>query len=876
MSLTVGTRLGPYEVRGHIGSGGMGDVYRAQDTRLDREVALKVLPPGFSADADRLARFEREAKSIAALSHPNILAIFDTGTTGDTGHATTYVVTELLDGQTLRERLTEGALPVRKAIDYAVQIARGLAAAHDKGLVHRDLKPENVFLLPDGQVKILDFGLARSMTPASVGSGATETIAAMTDPGTVMGTVGYMAPEQVRGHALDARSDLFAFGIVLHEMLSGQRTFQRETGAETMTAILKEDPPDLTGLRPEISPALERIVRHCLEKSPTERFQSARDVAFALGALSGSASGPTQSGASAIDAHTASSRARGSIVLVAAAIAALIVGGGAGYVARGTSEATIASVSYSPVSFENGFVFAARFAPDARTVVYSADWDGQGRDIFVTSLDSREYRAIGIPGADLLGISRSGELAILSDSSVTGGNDYFRIGTLAKASLTGGAPRAELDGTFFADFGADGEMAVMRNDGTRQTMEFPVGQILAEVSTVRSRGRAPAAFATPRVSPSGNYVAFFDTQVTRAVRVRIFDRVGTFVAESRPFQDWWALAWTPSDEVWFAAAETAGWQTGIFSLDLSGVERTILRAPGAITLHDISPHGDVLVSFDRGSRPIEILEGGDTTSRDRSWRDGGDTSALSRNHTLLITGNGDSAGPEGSVYAWPAQDAQPIRIAAGEGLALSPDGRYALVSSKESPPTLAIVPTGAGRPSSVDMGPIESASWADWLPDGRLIVQVVRPGGSPVPYLLSADGRDPVELLPQGVTVPARSAGVIAPDGSRVIAVDASGAFVVCSIATPECRPAPGIRAEEQVAGWSADNQSVFVWTQQPGRFDVDRVDVGSGRRTLWKTIRPLQPALSGLLSMSAAPDGTLAYSYRRSSAQLYVIKGLQ
>jgi eukaryotic-like serine/threonine-protein kinase len=876
MSLTAGTRLGPYEVLSHIDSGGMGDVYRARDTRLDREVALKVLPPGFSADADRIARFEREAKSIAALSHPNILAIFDTGTTGAPGHTTTYVVTELLEGQTLRGRLTDGPLPVRKAIDYAVQIARGLAAAHDKGLVHRDLKPENVFLLPDGQVKILDFGLARSVSAATVGSGATETIAAMTDPGTVMGTVGYMAPEQVRGHALDARSDLFAFGIVLHEMLSGQRAFQRETGAETMTAILKEDPPDLTGLRPDIAPALERIVRHCLEKSPTERFQSARDVAFALGALSGSASGATQSGASAIDTRTAPSRPRGALVLMAAAAATLIVGASAGYVARGTSGAAIASVSYSPVSFEDGFVFAARFAPDARTVVYSADWDGQERDIFVTSLDSREYRAIGIPGADLLGISRSGELAILSDSSVTGGNDYFRIGTMAKASLTGGAPRAELDGTLFADFGANGEMAVMRSDGTRQTMEFPVGQILAQVSTVRSRGRTPAAFATPRVSPSGNYVAFFDTQVTRAVRVRIFDRVGTFVAESRPFQDWWALAWTPTDEVWFAAAETAGWQTSIYSLDLSGRERTVLRAPGAITLHDISPQGDVLVSFDRGSRPLEVLGSTDSTSRSRSWREGSDTSAFSANHTLLITGNGDSAGPEGSVYAWPAQDTQPVRIAAGDGLALSPDGRYALVASKESPPTLSIVPTGAGRPSVVDIGPIEQASWAGWLPDGRLIVQVVRPGASAVAYTLSADGRDPNALLPDGVAFSAFSGNVIAPDGSRVIAVDADGAFVVCFVAKPECRPAPGIRDDEQVAGWSADNQSVFVWTQAPGRFEVDRVDVGSGRRSLWKTIRPLQPALSGLLGISAAPDGALAYSYRRSSAQLYVIKGLQ
>jgi serine/threonine protein kinase len=232
----------------------MGDVYRARDTRLDREVAIKVLPPAFGADADRLARFEREAKAIAALSHPNILAIFDTGTTADAGQTTSYVVTELLEGETLRERLTHGALPVRRAIDCAVQIARGLGAAHDKGLVHRDLKPENVFLLPDGQVKILDFGLARAITSATGGSGATETVAALTDPGTVMGTVGYMAPEQVRGQVLDARADLFAFGLVLHEMLAGQRAFLRETGAETMTAILKEDPPDLSSLRQDVAP----------------------------------------------------------------------------------------------------------------------------------------------------------------------------------------------------------------------------------------------------------------------------------------------------------------------------------------------------------------------------------------------------------------------------------------------------------------------------------------------------------------------------------------------------------------------------------------------------------------------------------------------
>ena len=298
MSLETGARLGPYEVVAAIGAGGMGEVYRARDTRLGRDVAIKVLPPAFAADAERRARFEREAQTVAALSHPQIVSLFDTGVHENQ----IFVVMELLEGETLRERLTNGALTVRKAVECAVQLARGLAAAHDKGLVHRDLKPENIFLLADGHVKILDFGLARSAGGENSGSGATETVAALTDPGLVMGTIGYMAPEQVRGRAVDGRADLFAFGAVLYEMLTGARAFHRDTPADTMSAILKEDAPELASVRSDLPPALDRILRHCLEKNPGERFQSARDVAFALEALSGSAattvvatqSGPTE------------------------------------------------------------------------------------------------------------------------------------------------------------------------------------------------------------------------------------------------------------------------------------------------------------------------------------------------------------------------------------------------------------------------------------------------------------------------------------------------------------------------------------------------------------------------------------------------------
>jgi serine/threonine protein kinase len=299
MPLSAGTRLGPYEILSAIGAGGMGEVYRARDGRLNRDVAVKVLPAAFSADPERLQRFEQEARAAAALNHPNLLAVYDLGT----HDGSPYIVSELLEGAPLSERVAS-ALPMRKAVDYAIQIARGLAAAHEKGIVHRDLKPANIFITADGRAKILDFGLAK-LTERDAAAGATlaPTTPPATLPGVVLGTIGYMSPEQVRGLTADHRSDLFAFGAVLYEMLSGQRAFTDDTTADTMTAILKEDPPDLPVADRKIPPALARIVDRCLEKSPASRFQSAGDLAFALDALSSS------SPSGAADAMTAAAAA---------------------------------------------------------------------------------------------------------------------------------------------------------------------------------------------------------------------------------------------------------------------------------------------------------------------------------------------------------------------------------------------------------------------------------------------------------------------------------------------------------------------------------------------------------------------------------------
>jgi serine/threonine protein kinase len=400
MPLRSGTKLGPYEIQSSIGAGGMGEVYRASDSRLNRDVAIKVLPASFSADQERLQRFALECRATAALNHPNILSIFDIGR-GDIGedHAAPYVVSELLEGETLRDRLRSGALTSRKAIDYARQTANGLAAAHEKGITHRDLKPENLFITNDGRVKILDFGLAKLTHPEADQSGDAPTQQIATDAGTVMGTVGYMAPEQVRGKPADPRSDIFAFGAILYEMLSGKRAFHGDSPVDTMSAILKEDPPDLTETNRNISSALERIVRHCLEKNPAERFQSARDLAFNLEALT-DVSTSSRGGIPALALEEKKSRRW--LMPVLAGVLVLASWAAVYFLAR---RGTAANPTFHEVTFRNGTIWDARFAPDGQTIVYGAAWDGAPAEIFSTRFDSSDSRSVGLPSAQVLAIS---------------------------------------------------------------------------------------------------------------------------------------------------------------------------------------------------------------------------------------------------------------------------------------------------------------------------------------------------------------------------------------------------------------------------------------------------------------------------------------
>src|ERR1700685_977120 len=452
MNLAPGTKLGPYEIVSLLGAGGMGEVYRARDSRLRRDVAIKVLPQALSLDADRMRRFEQEALATAALNHPNILAVFDIGT----HDGSPYVVSELLEGETLRERLRGGAIVVRKTLDYALQIAHGLAAAHEKGIVHRDLKPENLFLTKDGRVKILDFGLAKltQADPGSHTSMATVTHGA-TEAGVVLGTAGYMSPEQVRGMTLDPRSDIFSFGAILYEMLSGKRAFHGDTPADTMSSILKEDPPELNETNRNVSPALERIVQHCLEKNPEARFHSASDIAFDLEHLSGISS------SSAKVSPIAGGQTRrwpwlalaGGVTLAGIMLA---LGWWLGH-----AGAHVSQPEYKQITFRTGPIGNARFTPDGSGVIYSAAWDGGDDQLYIASGNDPGARELGLKDADLLSISKNGELAVRLRSKFYGG--YARTGTLARVPLSGGTPRELMDNVQDADWAADGEKrAVVR------------------------------------------------------------------------------------------------------------------------------------------------------------------------------------------------------------------------------------------------------------------------------------------------------------------------------------------------------------------------------------------------------------------------------
>jgi serine/threonine protein kinase/Tol biopolymer transport system component len=859
VKLPVGESIGPYRVVSLVGAGGMGEVYRARDSRLARDVALKVIPSAYSGDSDRLRRFEQEARAAGQLNHPNILAIYDTGT----HDGVPYVVSELLEGETLRERIKGAALSQRKAVDYALQIAHGLAAAHDKGIVHRDLKPENLFITKDGRVKILDFGLAKLTQPQFGAETEAPTIPAQSDTGSgvILGTVGYMSPEQVRGERVDHRSDLFSFGAILYEMLTGKRAFHGSSAVETMNAILKDDPPELTKTNQSISPGIERVVQHCLEKSAEQRFQSARDIAFAIEALSGIST----TGVSAV----AVTQQRASRRWLPAAVAVALVAVFAGGLLAGKPIWKTPIPSFHQLTFRPGLVWSARFAPDGQTIIYSGLWEGKPSELFTTRAESPESRPLGLADTAILAISSSGEMAVSLKPTI----NFNIVGTLARLPLAGGAPREVLNGVQEADWTPNGkDLAVVHWEGAMCRLEFPIGKVLYEAGP-------PGWISHVRISPRGDLIAFlihptqrFDTRGF----VEIVDLAGNKKAASKTSAGLTGAAWSPTgDELWYTAMDD-DLNIALYAITPSGRERMIARPAGLMTLHDISRDGRLLLTRENPRTGIIALPPGETKERDLSWFDGSWVRDISADgKTVLYEESGIGGGVTGRVELRNTDGSPAIQLGEGIGIALSPDGKWALARQRHTtPPQLILYPTGVGTPRPLPSEPITYAETGRWFPDSkRILLTGTEPDHRARSYIYDIDSGESRPLTPEGIT-----GRLISPDGKSFIGGGGQQKRAMFSVeGGNNPRPIPGLENQDFPLGWSADGRSLYV---AQGRLPVKvyRLDLASGQREFLKELMPSNPA--GLLFMTPphlTPDGkSYAYTYYRVLSDLYLVEGMK
>ncbi len=831
-------------------------MYRARDSRLGRDVAIKVLPASLSNDADRLRRFEQEARAAGVLNHPNITAVYDVGT-----HVgSPYIVQELLEGETLRSELASGGLSPRRAIDYALQIAHGLAAAHEKAIVHRDLKPENLFVTRDGRVKILDLGLAKLIHPETSlqeqTSAPTQTPG--TEPGVVMGTVGYMSPEQVRGQPADHRSDIFSFGSILYEMLSGRSPFKGESAVETMSAILKEDPADLSETSRSLPAGLERLVRHCLEKRPEQRFQSARDIGFDLETMSSAASVPA---ATLVPAGTRRRWLRRA-ALALVPVAALIVG-----LVLGSRMRSGASPNFQQLTFQRGTMLSARFAPDGQAILYGAAWNGKPFEVFETRAGSTLSRSLGLPPGDVFAVSDSGSVALSLDRHFA--SAWMTQGTLAQVALAGGSPRALAADINWADWGPGGrELAVVRERGS--VLEFPVGKVLYQTSGHVSH---------VRVRPSGDLVAFCDhpTKAGDTGGIAVVDRNGRKRDLSTGWESVWGLAWSPrGDEVWFTGARTGG-RRDLHAVSLSGRERLILTSVGPLTLFDVDGRGRALLG--RDSHGAGILVAGRGGARDLSYLDFSAARDLSTDGSLLLFDEpGDGGGAHGAVYIRKTDGSAPVQIGEGYSTALSPDLKWVLsVPPGPFEPEALLLPTGLGQP--MRLPPLAAGIlWADWMPNGQeLLVCAGQPGRTAKLYLQDVKTGKIRPASPDGVTLLPYS-HLISPDSRLVAARGPDQKVRLYPLDGSPGRDIPGLEPVEDPLRWSADGRFLYVY--RPGELPpkLARLEVSTGRRESWKELPLPDPA--GVVFVrppQLTPDGEICvYTYSRFMTELFLVEGLR
>ncbi len=854
----IGTTLAHYRITAALGAGGMGEVWRATDSKLDREVALKVLPDAFTSDPERRARFEREAKALAALNHPNIATVF--GLEQVDGRF--ILVMELLEGESLRELLADGALPYRKAAEIGAGIARGLGAAHERGIVHRDVKPENVFLTNDGQIRLLDFGLATDHAPGSDSADTkTPTVTRRTDPGTVLGTVGYMAPEQVRGEPVDSRADIFALGSVLSEMVTGQQAFCRETVPETMTAILREDPPEPADSGVVVPTAFDRLIRRCLEKRPDERFQSARDLAFDLETLATGSGMPSGTSEQPLGARL---RRRVSWPIAAAAVVAGVVLGAL----AGTfffPEQMTSDIQVRKLTFRRGMAWSARFAPDANSIVYGATWEGEPLELFMTRLDTVDSRRLGLGAADVLAISGRGEMALSLGRRFTSG--WETTGTLATTSLIGSAPRELLEGVSEADWGPDGEsLAVVREVDGRYRLEYPIGTVLYETN---------GWLSNVRIRPQGDLVAFVDHPFRgdNLGTVNFVDLEGRLtVLEAGGSQ---GIAWSPSGlELWTSSGRR------LRAIDLGGESRIVYSGTHPMWLQDIAQDGRVLILSADIRREIVGRAPGAEGDRNLSWFDWSSPKDLSTDGMTVLFDEQNMDYADGYlVYVRGTDGSPPVKIGEGSGRALSPDGKWALsVADPFGEPGLELLPTGPGEVRELPDGVVQNILWAHWMPDGkRLLVVGSEPGKTLGLYVRGLDVADERLVMPDGLDY-TRSGYAVSPDGRWVAAKPIDGPPRLYSIEGEVSRQIKGLDPSEIPFQWTEDGSALYVYRigELPAR--VSLIDVNDGARRPWRDLAPSDTAgIFGIDYLAVSPNGTgYVYSYRRLLSTLYIFEGLK